>query len=57
MNIKLFNILLARQCCQIDQDKMNQFLDSAEVEINFNKFRHNRNDEFLLCSSFWDDKD
>ncbi|WP_162126678.1 HRDC domain-containing protein [Flavobacterium phycosphaerae] len=38
MNIKVFNIRLAKEFCQSDQDKMNQFLDSVEVKLTSTNF-------------------
>ena len=38
MNIKVFNIRLAKEFCQIDQDEMNKFLDSVEVRLTSTNF-------------------
>jgi ribonuclease D len=38
MNIKVFNIRLAKQFCQDDQTKMNDFLDSVEVKLTSTNF-------------------
>ncbi|MFN3967286.1 HRDC domain-containing protein [Flavobacterium sp.] len=38
MNIKVFNIRLAKEFCQDDQVKMNAFLDSVEVKLTSTNF-------------------
>lgn len=38
MNIKVFNIRLAKEFCQEDQSKMNAFLDSVEVKLTSTNF-------------------
>ncbi|MFN3752903.1 HRDC domain-containing protein [Flavobacterium sp.] len=38
MNIKVFNIRLAKEFCQEDQTKMNAFLDSVEVKLTSTNF-------------------
>jgi len=38
MNIKVFNIRLAKEFCQEDQAKMNAFLDSVEVKLTSTNF-------------------
>ena len=38
MNIKVFNIRLAKEFCQEDQDKMNAFLDRVEVQLTSANF-------------------
>lgn len=38
MNIKVFNIRLAKEFCQDDQAKMNAFLDSVEVKLTSTNF-------------------
>ena len=38
MNIKVFNIRLAKEFCQEDQAKMNAFLDSVEVKLTSSNF-------------------
>lgn len=38
MNIKVFNIRLEKEHCQIDQDKMNAFLDTVEVKLTSTNF-------------------
>ena len=38
MNIKVFNIRLAKDFCQNDQDKMNEFLNTVEVKLTSTNF-------------------
>ena len=38
MNIKVFNIRLAKEFCQEDQAKMNAFLNSVEVKLTSTNF-------------------
>jgi superfamily II DNA helicase RecQ len=38
MNIKVFNIRLAKEFCQEDQNKMNIFLDGVEVKLTSTNF-------------------
>ena len=38
MNIKVFNIRLAKEFCQEDQAKMNAFLDSVETKLTSTSF-------------------
>ena len=38
MNIRVFNIRLAKEFCKEDQDRMNAFLDTVEVKLTSTNF-------------------
>lgn len=38
MNIKVFNIRLSKEFCQVDQDRMNDFLRTVEVNLTATNF-------------------
>lgn len=38
MNIKVFNIRLSKEFCQLDQDRMNDFLETVEVKLTSTSF-------------------
>lgn len=38
MNIKVFNIRLSKEFCQLDQDRMNDFLRKVEVNLTASNF-------------------
>jgi len=38
MNIKVFNIRLSKEFCQLDQDRMNAFLETVEVKLTSTNF-------------------
>lgn len=53
MNIKVFNIRLAKQHCQADQHKMNQFLDSVEVKLTSTNFVTTGTTDFWSAAVFY----
>lgn len=53
MNIKVFNIRLAKDFCQIDQDKMNKFLDSVEVKLTSTNFVTTGTTDFWSAAVFY----
>jgi len=53
MNIKVFNIRLAKQYCQADQDKMNQFLNSVEVKLTSTNFVTTGTTDFWSAAVFY----
>jgi superfamily II DNA helicase RecQ len=38
MNIKVFNIRLSKEFCQVDQDRLNEFLETVEVKLTSTNF-------------------
>lgn len=56
MNIKVFNIRLAKEFCQIDQDRMNQFLDSVEVKLASTNFVTTGTKDFWSATVFFESK-
>lgn len=38
MNIRVFNIRLSKEFCIVDQNRMNEFLDSVEVKLTSTNF-------------------
>lgn len=57
MNIKVFNIRLAKEFCQHDQDRMNEFLDSVEVKLTSTSFVTNGNTDLWSAAVFYLPKD
>jgi superfamily II DNA helicase RecQ len=53
MNIKVFNIRLAKEFCQIDQDKMNEFLDTVEVKLTSTNFVTTGTTDFWSAAVFY----
>jgi superfamily II DNA helicase RecQ len=53
MNIKVFNIRLAKEFCQVDQDKMNVFLDAVEVKLTSTNFVTTGNKDFWSAVVFY----
>ena len=53
MNIKVFTIRLAKEFCQIDQDRMNQFLNSVEVKLASTNFVTTGTKDFWSASVFY----
>lgn len=53
MNIKVFNIRLAKEFCQADQDKMNAFLDSVEVKLTSTNFVTTGTTDFWSAAVFY----
>jgi superfamily II DNA helicase RecQ len=53
MNIKVFNIRLAKEFCQIDQDRMNEFLDTVEVKLTSTNFVTTGSVDFWSAAVFY----
>lgn len=53
MNIKVFNIRLAKEFCQHDQDRMNEFLDTVEVKLTSTSFVTNGNTDLWSAAVFY----
>ena len=53
MNIKVFNIRLAKEFCEADQDRMNQFLDSVEVKLTSTHFVTTGTKDFWSATIFY----
>jgi superfamily II DNA helicase RecQ len=53
VNIKVFNIRLAKEFCQMDQDKMNEFLDSVEVKLTSTNFVTTGTKDFWSAAIFY----
>lgn len=53
MNIKVFNIRLAKEFCQHDQDLLNQFLDSVEVKLTSTNFVTSGTKDFWSVAIFY----
>ena len=56
MNIKVFNIRLSKEFCQVDQNKMNQFLDSVEVKLTSTNFVTTSTVDFWSAVVFFEPK-
>ncbi|MEO5776319.1 MAG: HRDC domain-containing protein, partial [Flavobacterium sp.] len=53
MNIKVFNIRLAKEFCQMDQEIMNQFLDSVDVKLASTNFVTTGTKDFWSATVFY----
>ncbi|WP_445453277.1 HRDC domain-containing protein [Flavobacterium sp. 25HG05S-40] len=53
MNIKVFNIRLAKEFCQYDQDRMNEFLDSVEVKLTSTNFVTSGTTDYWSAAIFY----
>lgn len=53
MNIKVFNIRLAKEFCQADEDKMNDFLNSVEVKLTAANFVTTGTKDFWSVAIFY----
>lgn len=56
MNIKVFNIRLAKEFCQQDQDAVNQFLNSVEVKLTSTNFVTSGTKDFWSVAIFFTPK-
>lgn len=56
MNIKVFNIRLAKEFCQSDQDKVNKFLDTVEVKLTSTSFVTNGTSDWWSAVIFYQPK-
>jgi superfamily II DNA helicase RecQ len=57
MNIKVFNIRLAKEFCQDDQAKMNTFLDSVEVKLTSTNFVTTNSADYWSAVVFYSPKE
>lgn len=53
MNIKVFNIRLSKEYCQIDQNRMNEFLNSVEVKLTSTNFVTTGKEDFWSAAVFF----
>lgn len=53
MNIRVFNIRLAKEFCQSDQDNMNQFLDTVEVKLASTNFVTSGTKDYWSATVFY----
>lgn len=56
MNIKVFNIRLTKEFCQVDQERMNTFLDSVEVKLTSTNFVTTGTTDFWSAAVFYSPK-
>ncbi len=56
MNIKVFNIRLAKEFCQSDEDNMNRFLDTVEVKLASTHFVTTGTKDFWSATIFYTHK-
>lgn len=57
MNIKVFNIRLAKEFCESDQKRMNEFLDSVEVKLSSTNFVTTGTIDFWSAAVFFELKE
>jgi superfamily II DNA helicase RecQ len=56
MNIRVFNIRLSKEFCIIDQNRMNEFLDSVEVKLTSTNFVTTGSLDYWSAVVFYDIK-
>lgn len=56
MNIRVFNIRLSKEYCIVDQNRMNEFLDSVEVKLTSTNFVTTGTTDYLSAVVFYDTK-
>ena len=56
MNIRVFNIRLSKEFCIIDQNRMNEFLDSVEVKLTSTNFVTTGTMDYWSAVVFYDTK-
>ena len=56
MNIRVFNIRLNKEFCIIDQNRMNEFLDSVEVKLTSTNFVTTGTNDYWSAVVFYDIK-
>jgi superfamily II DNA helicase RecQ len=56
MNIKVFNIRLAKDNCIVDQNRMNEFLDSVEVKLTSTHFVTTTTTDYWSAVVFYEPK-
>ena len=56
MNIRVFNIRLSKEFCIVDQNRMNEFLDSVEVKLTSTNFVTTGTTDYWSAVVFYDIK-
>lgn len=56
MNIKVFNIRLSKEFCIVDQNRMNEFLDTVEVKLSSTNFVTNGTVDYWSAVVFYEPK-
>ena len=54
MNIRVFNIRLSKEFCIVDQNRMNEFLDSVEVKLTSTNFVTTGTTDYWSAVVFYD---
>ena len=54
MNIRVFNIRLSKEFCIVDQNRMNEFLDSVEVKLTSTNFVTTGTTDYWSAVIFYD---
>ena len=54
MNIRVFNIRLSKEFCIVDQNRMNEFLDSVEVKLTSTNFVTTGTNDYWSAVVFYD---
>jgi superfamily II DNA helicase RecQ len=56
MNIRVFNIRLSKEFCIVDQNRMNEFLDTVEVKLSSTNFVTNGTNDYWSAVVFYEPK-
>jgi ribonuclease D len=56
MNIKVFNIRLSKEFCQVDQDRMNDFLQTVQVNLTSTNFVTTNTSDYWSAVVFYTPK-
>lgn len=56
MNIRVFNIRLSKDFCIVDQNRMNEFLDSVEVKLTATNFVTTATTDYWSAVVFYEPK-
>jgi superfamily II DNA helicase RecQ len=56
MNIRVFNIRLSKEFCLVDQNRMNEFLDTVEVKLTSTNFVTTGNVDYWSAVVFYEQK-
>ncbi len=56
MNIRVFNIRLSKEFCIVDQNRMNEFLDTVEVKLTSTNFVTTGTKDYWSAVVFYDTK-
>jgi superfamily II DNA helicase RecQ len=56
MNIRVFNIRLSKEFCIVDQNRMNEFLDTVEVKLTSTNFVTTGTTDYWSAVVFYDTK-